>query len=62
MVPKEAYQMLLTTLETEDPGLTRCGLVRLTASDGTIAWVCMYMYTCIYRCMTGGTIAYGLEC
>uniref|UniRef100_A0A7S2IE47 Protein kinase domain-containing protein n=1 Tax=Haptolina brevifila TaxID=156173 RepID=A0A7S2IE47_9EUKA len=39
VVPKEAYQMLLTTLETEDPGLTRCGLVRLTAPDGTVAWV-----------------------
>ena len=38
-VPKEAYQLLLTTIKTEDPELKRCGLTKLTAADGTTAWV-----------------------
>jgi len=38
-VPHEAYRLLRATLETEDPGLARCGLVRQEAVDKTIAWV-----------------------
>jgi len=38
-VPNSTYKMLRTTLETEDPGLAHCGLVRLKAADKTVAWV-----------------------
>ena len=38
-VPPAAYTLLRTTIETEDPELARCGLERLRAGDGTVAWV-----------------------
>jgi len=38
-VPPAAYKLLRTTIETEDPGLALCGLERLRAGDGTVAWV-----------------------
>ena len=49
VVLKEVYQLLLTTLETEDPTLARCGLQRLTASDGTVAWVNAYAHYWVAR-------------
>ena len=37
--PSSVYKTLRSMIESEDPGLSQCGLARTEAVDGTVAWV-----------------------